>query len=100
MRFKVGEDKPSLILGTKFAPGKDNLHFCKPTDVAVLSTGEFFVSDGYCNSRIMKFSKEGKLIKQWGNSLKSSEGRSYIFFALGQKDLTLPMLRLPSSEAQ
>jgi len=28
-------------------PGSDSNHFCKPTDVAVLSTGEFFVSDGF-----------------------------------------------------
>lgn len=44
----------------------DNKHFCKPTDVAVASTGEFFVADGYCNSRIMKFDREGKLLAQFG----------------------------------
>ena len=44
----------------------DDKHFCKPTDVAIASTGEFFVADGYCNSRIMKFDKEGKLLSQFG----------------------------------
>ncbi|KAF7632963.1 hypothetical protein Mgra_00007666, partial [Meloidogyne graminicola] len=44
----------------------DEKHFCKPTDVAVASTGEFFVADGYCNSRIMKFDKEGKFLSQFG----------------------------------
>jgi len=47
MRFNVGSSQPDLILGEQFVPGSDKEHFCKPTDVAVLSTGEFFVSDGY-----------------------------------------------------
>jgi len=55
-----------LTLGQKLVPGSDDAHFCKPTDVAVTSTGEFFVADGYCNSRIMKFDKEGKLITKFG----------------------------------
>jgi len=47
MRFSVRSSKPDLVLGEKFVPGSDSDHFCKPTDVAVLSTGEFFVSDGF-----------------------------------------------------
>ena len=42
-----GEEKPALVLGEKFKPGNDEGHFCKPTDVAVASTGEFFVGDGF-----------------------------------------------------
>jgi hypothetical protein len=34
-----------------------------PTAVAVAASGDFFVADGYCNSRVMKFNKDGKLIK-------------------------------------
>ena len=35
-----------------------------PTAVAVSqTTGDFFVADGYCNSRVMKFNKDGKLLK-------------------------------------
>ncbi|XP_041372877.1 peptidyl-glycine alpha-amidating monooxygenase B-like [Gigantopelta aegis] len=68
MRIPAGAKEPDLVLGERFTPGNDDSHFCKPTDVAVLSTGEFYVADGYCNSRIMKFSKDGKLIKQWGHS--------------------------------
>ena len=45
-------------------PGNDQTHFCMPTSVAVSeSTGDFFVADGYCNSRVMKFNKDGKLLK-------------------------------------
>lgn len=49
-------------------PGNDDKHFCKPTDVAVSSkTGEIFVADGYCNSRIMKFDAKGKFLGSFGN---------------------------------
>jgi hypothetical protein len=67
MRFeKGGGSTPSLVLGAQFKPGSDQYHFCKPSDVATLDSGEFFVSDGYCNERILKFSKEGKFILQSG----------------------------------
>jgi peptidylamidoglycolate lyase len=48
-------------------PGSDETHFCKPTDVAVAKSGEVFVSDGYCNSRIIKFSADGKFISSFGS---------------------------------
>uniref|UniRef100_A0A914XQF4 peptidylamidoglycolate lyase n=1 Tax=Plectus sambesii TaxID=2011161 RepID=A0A914XQF4_9BILA len=66
MKFRKGEDKPSLTLGEAFVPGNDDAHFCKPTDVAVASNGDFFVADGYCNSRIMKFDKNGNLLTKFG----------------------------------
>jgi len=62
-----------LTLGTKFEPGSDDEHFCKPTAVAVLSNGDFFVSDGYCNSRIIKFNKDGHVVQKWGRSLSFIE---------------------------
>ena len=49
-RIPVGTKTPDLVLGKKLEPGYDNDHFCKPTDVAVLPTGEFFVSDGYADT--------------------------------------------------
>ncbi|CAB4068572.1 PAM [Lepeophtheirus salmonis] len=53
----TGAKKTPLIqLGKKFEPGSDKLHFCKPTSVAVTEDGRnFFVADGYCNSRIIKY---------------------------------------------
>ena len=59
---------PSLTLGEAFVPGSDEKHFCKPTDVAVSSSGIFFVSDGYCNKRIMKFDPNGRLLKVYTGS--------------------------------
>ncbi|XP_063820146.1 peptidyl-glycine alpha-amidating monooxygenase isoform X2 [Pseudophryne corroboree] len=66
--FKLGPRGSTLLtLGKAFQPGSDRSHFCQPTDVAVDPiTGNFFVSDGYCNSRIMQFSPHGMLIMQWG----------------------------------
>ncbi|XP_072514616.1 peptidyl-glycine alpha-amidating monooxygenase B isoform X3 [Salminus brasiliensis] len=62
-----GTEKPLLVLGEAFKPGSDRSHFCKPTDVAVdPETGNIFVSDGYCNTRILKFSPEGKYLSDWG----------------------------------
>jgi DNA-binding beta-propeller fold protein YncE len=34
--------------------------------VAVAPSGEFYVSDGYGNSRVVKFAKDGTFLKQWG----------------------------------
>eukprot|EP00062_Callorhinchus_milii_P008604 gi/632951475/ref/XP_007891314.1/ PREDICTED: peptidyl-glycine alpha-amidating monooxygenase isoform X4 [Callorhinchus milii] len=66
--FKLGsKGEYLLILGQAFQPGSDKDHFCQPTDVAVdPANGNFYVSDGYCNSRIIKYSPDGKFITQWG----------------------------------
>ena len=40
--------------------------FNRPTNVAVAPNGELFVSDGYGNSRVHRFSADGRLIQSWG----------------------------------
>ncbi|XP_040151848.1 peptidyl-alpha-hydroxyglycine alpha-amidating lyase 1 isoform X1 [Anopheles arabiensis] len=60
--------EPVLTLGTRFEPGNDAYHYCKPTAVAVLKSGEFFVADGYCNGRIVKYSAEGIPLLSWGRN--------------------------------
>jgi len=42
-------------------------NFNRPTDVAWDAEGNIFVSDGYGNSRIAKFDKNGRFIKSWGS---------------------------------
>ena len=37
-----------------------------PTDVDFNEAGEIFVSDGYANARVHRFSPEGKLLDSWG----------------------------------
>jgi DNA-binding beta-propeller fold protein YncE len=60
------QGKLLLTLGKKGEPGSGPDHFDRPTDVAVTPAGDFYVSDGYGNSRVLKFSKDGKLLRQWG----------------------------------
>nr|XP_055168750.1 peptidyl-glycine alpha-amidating monooxygenase isoform X10 [Nyctereutes procyonoides] len=64
---------PLLTLGRSMQPGSDQNHFCQPTDVAVdPDTGTIYVSDGYCNSRIVQFSPTGNFITQWGEESSRS----------------------------
>jgi peptidylamidoglycolate lyase len=55
-----------LTLGERGVPGDDSAHFNRPTDVAVAPDGSFYVSDGYRNSRVVRFSKEGRYLFAWG----------------------------------
>ena len=41
--------------------------FNHPTDVVVGPSGDMYVSDGYGNSRVHRFSADGKLIHSWGS---------------------------------
>ena len=52
--------------GTKGKPGATKDSFNRPTDIAFLPNGEFFVTDGYGNSRVVKFSGDGKYLLEWG----------------------------------
>ncbi len=60
-----------MVLGEKGKAGEWNdvkklALFNKPADVAFAKNGDFFVADGYGNSRIVKFDKDGNFIKTWG----------------------------------
>ncbi|XP_055285778.1 peptidyl-glycine alpha-amidating monooxygenase isoform X9 [Moschus berezovskii] len=67
------KEGPLLTLGRSMQPGSDQNHFCQPTDVAVdPDTGTIYVSDGYCNSRLVQFSPSGKFITQWGEASPES----------------------------
>ena len=64
---KFGPDgKMLMTLGEKDVAGEDARHFNKPTDVAFAPNGDFYVSDGYGNSRVVKFDKAGKYLLAWG----------------------------------
>jgi DNA-binding beta-propeller fold protein YncE len=61
------------VLLTLGKPGGDNApgFFFQPNDVITNDAGEIFVSEGHASvpgttARILKFSKDGKLIKEWG----------------------------------
>jgi NHL repeat-containing protein len=72
--FKLNQDgKVLLILGKKGVAGPNLDEFDAPTDVAIAPNGDIFVGDGHTgggmatgNARIMKFNKDGKFLKTWG----------------------------------
>lgn len=72
---EVAGDNPLMVLGKKFTPGNNAECFCKPTSVAVLPNGDFFVADGYCNARIVKFNSVGVRILEWGRNAFSGKSR-------------------------
>ena len=59
-----------LTLGQPGVAGEGRNTFNRPSDVAVARNGDIFVADGHTgmdtNMRIVKFSKDGTFIKQWG----------------------------------
>ena len=61
--------KPLLTLGTRFLKSTSENNFCKPTSVAISEKNEdIFVADGYCNSRVIQFNKNGEFIKEFTDS--------------------------------
>jgi peptidylamidoglycolate lyase len=65
--FKFTHDGRLLLtLGERGQPGADQSHFNLPTDVAVLPDGSFYVSDGYRNTRVVKFDAAGRYEFEWG----------------------------------
>ena len=61
------EGKLLLTIGTERVAGVDATHFDKPTDIAFASDGSIYVSDGYGNNRVAKFSSDGKFLFDWGH---------------------------------
>ena len=55
-----------MTLGVKGKAGTDDKTFNKPSDIAFAKNGDFYVSDGYGNSRVVKFSRDGKYLFAWG----------------------------------
>jgi hypothetical protein len=93
--FKFSPDGELLMtLGKKGLAGDNNSTdlLNGPSDVVVAQSGDIFVSDGEStNTRVVKFSKDGKFIKCWGtkgsgpgelnvphNIAMDSEGRLYV----------------------
>jgi hypothetical protein len=65
------DGKLVMTLGTLGKRGRDaGLLFDRPTDVDWLPDGTFFISDGYGGTRVAKFDRDGKFIKDWGGPPK------------------------------
>jgi DNA-binding beta-propeller fold protein YncE len=55
-----------MRLGTRGVSGMGPGNFNLPTDIGFAPGGELYVSDGYANPRVVKYSKEGKFLLEWG----------------------------------
>jgi DNA-binding beta-propeller fold protein YncE len=68
--FKFSPDGRQLMrLGRPGMAGRDQETFNWPSDVLVAPNGNIFVADGHgpkSNARIVKFTGEGKFIREWG----------------------------------
>ncbi|SVA73782.1 uncharacterized protein METZ01_LOCUS126636 [marine metagenome] len=66
--FKFTNDGKQLVqtLGTPNERGDDQTHFYRPTFMAWLPDGSFFVADGYVNTRVVKFDAQGNYLLEWG----------------------------------
>jgi hypothetical protein len=49
-------------------PPDNNYTLCRPTDVAWDQQDNIFISDGYCNNRVLKYSPTGKFLAKNGGS--------------------------------
>ena len=75
------DGKELMHIGTPGELGNDETHLNKPTDMAIASNGDVFISDGYGNARIVHCDKTGKFIKAWG-TLGNTDGRFSIPHAI------------------
>jgi peptidylamidoglycolate lyase len=70
MFWKFSNDGSRIVQqwGEWKTPGNDSTHFGRPTDLAWLPDGTFFLSDGYTNTRVVKFDSSGKFLLTWGQA--------------------------------
>jgi DNA-binding beta-propeller fold protein YncE len=90
--YKLSPDWKELMrLGTRGRSGTGRDTFNLPTDVAFAPNGDVYVTDGYGNARIVKYSRDGKYLLEWGrrgkgpgefglphNLVIDREGRVYV----------------------
>jgi DNA-binding beta-propeller fold protein YncE len=85
------EGKAVMRLGTKGTAGTGPNTLNLPTDVAFAPGGDVYVTDGYGSARVVKYSRDGKYLLQWGkrgkgpgefglphNIVVDREGRVYV----------------------
>jgi DNA-binding beta-propeller fold protein YncE len=66
LKFTNDGKKLVMRLGEKGVSGADHDHFNVPAGMAFLPDGSFYVADGYKNTRVVKFDKDGKYQFEWG----------------------------------
>jgi hypothetical protein len=73
--YKFTHDGKQLVqtLGVKGTSGNDSTHFNRPTFLSWLPDGTMYVSDGYANTRVVKFDKDGKFLMAWGEKSTNAD---------------------------
>ncbi len=66
VRICTLEGEVLQTIGTPGEPGSPGQPFNRPTGVAVAANGEFYVTDGYGQDHVHRFSPEGELLETWG----------------------------------
>ena len=66
--YKFSHDGTRLLqtIGTPAVAGADGTHFNRPTFLTWLPDSTMFVADGYNGTRVAKFDRDGKFVKDWG----------------------------------
>jgi DNA-binding beta-propeller fold protein YncE len=84
------DGKPLSVLGTRGQPSDTGCEedggrvlraagpFNKPTEMVVAPSGDLYVTDGYRNSRVHRFSADGRLIDSWGSPGKHAPGEFHL----------------------
>jgi hypothetical protein len=70
--------RPAAVLGEVATPTGPNQPsqkyiFCRPTDVGWDQQEDIFVSDGYCNNRVVKYDRNGRFLAQVGSEKVGKE---------------------------
>ena len=73
--YKFTNDGKQLVqtIGTPNVSGADGTHFNRPTFMAWMPDGSFFVSDGYNGTRVAKFDASGTFLLDFG--MKGESGK-------------------------
>ncbi len=69
-----GRRRTRRVLPATPEPPPEPYVFSRPTDVGFDAAGNIFVTDGYGNSRVVKFDKNGRFIKEAGTRTAASPG--------------------------
>jgi streptogramin lyase len=66
--FKFSPDGKLLLTLGNPGGGRGKDYFWQPNDVLVAPNGDIFVAEGHGgdNARVLKFSKDGRFLKEWG----------------------------------
>jgi DNA-binding beta-propeller fold protein YncE len=73
----TAEGKLLMTLGKRGTPGDNTSHdlFNGPSDVFVAPNGDIYVADGYQNSRVVRFNKNGRFVRIIGGTKGKGPGQ-------------------------